>query len=46
MRLYFSEKLEFREKFQLYRRSLISCGLYVSFNIKTLLSTEKIPFEY
>ena len=46
MRLYLGEKVEFREKFQFYRRSLISCGLCVSFNMKALLSTEKIPFEY
>ena len=31
--------------FQFYRRSLISCGLCVSFNMKALLSTEKIPLE-
>ena len=46
MRLYLGEKVEFREKFQFYRRSLISCGLCVSFNMKALLSTAKIPFKY
>ena len=45
MSLYLGEKLEFRETFQFYRRSLISCGLCVSFNMKALLSTEKIPLE-
>ena len=46
MRLYLGEKEEFREKFHFYRRSLIRRGLCVSFNMKALLSTEKIPFEY
>ena len=46
MCLYLSDKEEFREKFKSFRGSLISSGLCVSFNMKALLSTEKILFEY
>ena len=46
MCLYLSDKEEFREKFKSFRGSLISSDLCVSFNMKALLSTEKILFEY
>ena len=45
MRLYLGEKVEFREKFQFYRRSLISCGLCVSFNMKVFYQPRKSPLN-
>ena len=37
MPLYLCEKEEFLEKFQFFRRSLISCGLCASFKVEALV---------